>query len=376
MSQARDESAVIDVLPVLFEVVAVDALPAWLVALAAGVEVAVVDGLALGDRFAVRRRPDGRLVSGGTSRTVDIGSGRVVEVVERIAEGTLRLLADASVALRGSGADPAGDEGAARRWVHDHRDCVLGVAGAANAVGRSSSASSLATLLWDAADAAAFDSGFVRALTEVGVHAAVTGRAPETMAGLLRSAWVWFEGRGDLASAEEYALREWDLWRRAGRTTEAAWLLWWRADMFRRRGRGDLELRCYERLESLYGNDEDRAALARVRAGTAAALLSYDRADLAVDWARRAEHAVRALTDFPPVEQALIFEWSGRALWASGAIGAAKRRFSDALALLVDVDDDAADHVRRLLAHDHDRPLPPAVPDRYPAPAPRFSAPG
>ncbi|MCE6995070.1 hypothetical protein LZG04_09650 [Saccharothrix sp. S26] len=262
----------------------------------------------------------------------------------------------------------------ARRWLRDHRECVLGVADAANAADLPSSASPITALLWAVAEVAGFDPGFVRALVGTASRAAIARRDPESLTAVLRSAWVWFERRGDLAAAEEHASREWDLWRRAGRTAEAVRLLWWRAEMARRRGRADLELRCYERLESLHDTDgvdaDERAALVRVWAATASALLAHDRADLAVDRARRAENAVRALPDFPPVEQALVFEWSGRALWARDSVGPARRRFSEALALLVDVDDTASDRIRGLLAHDQGHPLPPAEPDRHPAPPP------
>lgn len=378
MGQARDGSAVVDVLPVLSGALGAGAAPAWLVARAAGVDVAAVDGLPAG-LLPAGRRPDGWVVLAPTRRPVDAGRRR--EVVGRVAAEALDRLGAAAARSRG---EPS--PGPAGRWVREHRECLLGVAGAANEAGLTSTALSLAVLLWgvggatpadsppDAGSDAGSDAGFVTALTDVGTRAAVAERAAGTMADLLRSAWVWFARRGDPAAAERYAVREWDLWRRAGRPAEAARLLWWRAGMFRLRGRGDLELRCFERLESLCDETGDRAALARVRAATAAALLSYDRADAAADWARRAEGVVRALPDFPPVEQALVLEWSGRALWAAGATGPARRRFSEALALLVDVDDEGADRVRLLLAHDQDRPLPPAAPDRYPPPEPSPAA--
>jgi hypothetical protein len=49
---------------------------------------------------------------------------------------------------------------------------------------------------------------------------------------------------------------------------------------------------------------------------------------------------------------ARILVWCGRARWEQGQHGAARRRWSRALALLVDVDDAAANRVRALLATD------------------------
>ncbi|MFE9748792.1 hypothetical protein ACFYOT_28120 [Saccharothrix saharensis] len=377
MSQARDQSAVIDALTALSHLVEVDALPPWLVARAAGIDVATTAG----DHPAVRRRQDGWFLVDRAPRSGGPRAEQDVDVLQRAADGALDHLTGMAGSLRDDAPTTPGGQTAAdaRRWLRVHEKCVLAVADAANAADLPAAASPITALLRTVAEVAGFDPGFVRALTETAARSAVAERDPESLGAALRSAWVWFERRGDLAAAEEYAAREWDLWRRAGRTADAVRLLWWRAEISRRRGRADLELRCYERLESLHDTDsvdaDERAALVRVWAAAASALLAHDRADLAVDWARRAEHAVRALPDFPPVEQALVFEWSGRALWASDAVGPARRRFSEALALLVDVDDTAADRIRRLLTHDRASPLPPATPDRYPAPVPPPSTP-
>jgi hypothetical protein len=78
-------------------------------------------------------------------------------------------------------------------------------------------------------------------------------------------------------------------------------------------------------------------------------MLEVGRVDSAIDYATRAQDAVEALPDAPARQRAEVAVLLGRALWASGAESVARRRFSHALALLVDVDDAAADRVRALL---------------------------
>ncbi|MEV0676043.1 hypothetical protein AB0I60_05910 [Actinosynnema sp. NPDC050436] len=352
MSQARDESAAIDDLSALYDLLGAAALPPVVVAAALGPGRADLSSPDLAE--VGRWRADGWLVATSTPATRSVVSPeRRRAVVDRV----VRALLD----------DLAVERDAGVRWVAEgtHR-VVLAVARLASAEVRPSAAVSLLALLWAAPGAAGFEPDFAREAVDLGLDAASAARDPHALAGLLRAASRWSEARGDLARAEELASWEWEVWRRLDDLPEMAATLWRRAGMFAARRRGDRELGCYERLESLHRGEHARPRLARVLAAKGSAFLAYGRVPAAVDALQRAERMVRSLPDFPPVEQAAVLEWSGRALWASGEPGVARRRFFDALALLVDRDEPGADRVRDLLAHDRGAELPPAHPDRFP----------
>ncbi|WNV83049.1 hypothetical protein [Umezawaea sp. Da 62-37] len=225
----------------------------------------------------------------------------------------------------------------------------------------------LARRLWATAEAIGLDADCADELAAAGAAAAAAARDPQSLGELLRSTSLWFQQHGDLIKAEKWATSEWEVWRRLGQTSLMAECLWRRADMFVVRGRGERELGCYERLESLYqGSDASaRADLVRVVAAKGIALLAYGNVEAGLVLLSRADKMVRTSPDFPPVEQAAVVEWTGRALWACGKTGTARRRFVAALALLVDHDDTAADRVRQLLAHDQSSELlPMSAPSR------------
>lgn len=365
MSQARDESAAGDDLSALFTLLGVSALPPEAVAAATGRDVATLPGLPLrelvpGGDTAVRWRPgDGWLTTTSTTAVaVDSAQDRVRALVERVAAAL------PGRPPRDGAREPADGGNRAGLAV------ALAVVRLAVTAGVPSAGVSLAGRLWAAAEEA--DRGFAEALTDAGAAAAAAARDPRALGGLLRSASEWFRRHGDLVRAEEVATSEWEVWRRLGDTPMMAASLWRRADMFALRRRGDRELGCYERLESLHrGRDAHaRAGLVRVLTAKGSAFLAYGRVESALESLLRAEKVVRALPDFPPEEQAAVFEWTGRALWASGETRVARRRFFDALALLVDLDERGAERIRRLLEQDQglERLPPPPHPGRFRGP--------
>jgi hypothetical protein len=94
--------------------------------------------------------------------------------------------------------------------------------------------------------------------------------------------------------------------------------------------------------------------------GTASALTTVagtmrdaGRLSSAADYLAQADEALTSITASSPdvrtVHAQILVSW-GRALWDQGHAGPARRQWSRALAMLIDVDDTAADQVRTLLA--------------------------
>ena len=102
----------------------------------------------------------------------------------------------------------------------------------------------------------------------------------------------------------------------------------------------------------------DPAGLAGALADIGTTMLGAARPDSAADYLKQAVTAYRQLAEPAPVDQAYALVSWGRALWTQDAWVAARRRFSAALALLVDVDDTLADQVRHLLRQPNGQPLP------------------
>jgi hypothetical protein len=198
-------------------------------------------------------------------------------------------------------------------------------------------------------------------LAEAGTQAAIDDRQPRHLAGLLRLSAGWFAAAGDFPTAEAHGVREWVLWKELDDTTGMIDTLWRRARVYRAAGRGNRELDCYQRLLSLYRRSGDRFGVARTQVARGVALVGVGRARDAAEQLRVAARAVGELDSTagaPPVELASVLETLGRALWGLGAFGSARRQFSAALRLLVDVDEQAAQRIRILLAHPEGQSLP------------------
>ncbi|MBW4717176.1 hypothetical protein [Saccharothrix obliqua] len=345
MNQARAEA---DDLSALFTLLDVTALPPGVVAQVTNRDVATLSGVPAHELLPPggepRWRSDGWLAR-APAPAPELDPPRVRALVER-----------AAAALPGPGREEIA--------------IAVPVLRLAVALGVPAAAVALATRLWAWAGIVGVDSAVADAVGDAGAAAAAAVRDPRALAGLLRSASEWAERHGDLAKAEEVAAAEWEVWRRLGDRPGMAAVLWRRADMFAARRRGDRELGCYERLESLHQGQEPhaRAGLVRVLAAKGSALLAYGRVEPAAESLLRAEKVVRAWPDFPPGEQAVVLEWVGRALWSAGEPRSARRRWFDALALLVDHDEPAAERLRLLLGREPGADLPPARPDRFRGP--------
>lgn len=294
-------------------------------------------------------------------------------VARRVGEGLLAVL-DAACGVLGHGPDgvdyrvdtsvvaPVRFSGPPEvaAWLRRSLPVSLATVRAGGKARLRSLATALAARLWvcvptDASRQWAMD------MAEAGTQAAIDDRRPLTFAALLRLSARWFAAAGDFPTAEAHGVREWVLWKELGDTTGMIDTLWRRARVYRDAGRVNRELDCYQRLLSLYRQSGDRFGVARTQVTRGVALAGADRARDAAAQLREAARAVGELDspgDAPPGDLASVLEALGRALWGLGAFGAARRQFSAALRLLVDVDERAAQRIRVLLAYPEDQSLP------------------
>ncbi|WP_157620989.1 tetratricopeptide repeat protein [Saccharothrix sp. NRRL B-16348] len=248
----------------------------------------------------------------------------------------------------------------ATAWLRRHLPVSLATVRAGGRAGLRSLATVLTARLWVCAPTDVSRQWAVD-LAEAGTQAAVDDRRPRDLAGLLRLSARWFAAAGDFPTAEAHGVREWVLWKELDDATGMIDTLWRRAHVYRAAGRGNRELDCYQRLLSLYRQSDDRFGLAHTQVARGVALAGVGRARDAAEQLREAARAVGEL-DSPgaasPGELASVLETLGRALWNLGVFGAARRQFSAALRQLVDVDEQAAQRIRVLLAHPEGHSLP------------------
>lgn len=93
----------------------------------------------------------------------------------------------------------------------------------------------------------------------------------------------------------------------------------------------------------------DYAGMAGTLAEIGTTMITVGRPDSAADYLKRAVTAYSRLAEPAPIGHAEALVSWGNLLWSQGSYGQARRKFSTALALLVDVDDTLAEQVRDLL---------------------------
>lgn len=187
--------------------------------------------------------------------------------------------------------------------------------------------------------------------------------APESreLAMVFRNSAAVYLARGDHRFAEAEGLQELAVWRELDEPDEHVAALDALTRTFLARDRLHLAMDCAdERLAVHIDHDRHRDIAADLqRLGVL--LLLADRPDTAVDYFTRARAAFDDLPDVPARQHAHVRMLLGRALWATTGAAAAKRAFSSALSLVVDVDDRAAERIRALLGTPPGEPLPPST---------------
>jgi tetratricopeptide (TPR) repeat protein len=93
----------------------------------------------------------------------------------------------------------------------------------------------------------------------------------------------------------------------------------------------------------------DYAGMAGTLAEIGTTMITVERPDSAADYLKRAVTAYGKLAEPAPIGHAAALVSWGNLLWSQGTYGQARRKFSAALALLVDIDDTLAEQARELL---------------------------
>lgn len=234
-------------------------------------------------------------------------------------------------------------------WLADHRAEVLAAVLACDRDGERAIGTRLATAVWPAAGRLD-DPRWWEDLAEAGEALALADRDSATLVDLLHSCAATFAAHGDRLRAEERWVRALAIARRDGLRDRSRAVLSALAELYRSWGRLSKALDAYLGLVDLTQDAGDPAATANALAEVGATMHAAGRLTSATEYFDRADDLLTHAPDAEPTAHARILVWSGRTRWEQGEQGAARRRWSRALAMLVDVDDEAANRVRELLA--------------------------
>lgn len=246
-------------------------------------------------------------------------------------------------------------------WVDSHRLILLRTITMATSAGLHPQAGHLAELSWQVTSVAPTlrtDTQWRSDLARRGEDAAIEGRDPDLLGRLLEHSAQLAEQFGERDVGEAQWVRALAVWRRLDNHAGVVRVLVALRELYRSWGRLHRALdACFELVTVHQRRGDDRGlALALTEVGIT--MLAADRPDAAVDYLTRANTAWEATAVPVPSAQAGTLLALGRAHWRQDAWGLARRRFSDALALWVDVDEIQAERVRRLLSHPDGDPLP------------------
>lgn len=231
-------------------------------------------------------------------------------------------------------------------WLADHRAEVVAAVLSCDRDGSRELGTRLATAVWPHAGHLD-DPGWWSDLGEAGESLARADRDSATLVDLLDRCARTFALHGDRLRAEERWVRALAVARRDGLHPQCQAVLSALADLYRSWGRLGKALDAYLGLVDLR---QDPAGVADALARVGATMHAAGRLASATDYFDRADDVLTQDADADPSAHAEILVWCGRTRWEQGHHGAARRRWSRALALLVDVDEEAANRVRGLLA--------------------------
>jgi tetratricopeptide (TPR) repeat protein len=247
-------------------------------------------------------------------------------------------------------------------WLAEHHKEVLGLILACDRDGLRELGARLAHVVWPVAGSVA-DPDWWRELAGAGEALAIAGRDPGMLVDLLdRSARV-FAAHGDRVGAEAQWVRALAITRRppGGELRErGAAILGELGGLYREWGRLGKALDAYLGLVDLRRAAGAARETAEALATVAATMYAAGRPESAAGYFAEATRAMPEDTEDPLYARILV--WWGRVLWEQGERGPARRRWSQALARVVDVDEDLAEHVRALLATEAGAALPGGYP--------------
>jgi tetratricopeptide (TPR) repeat protein len=282
---------------------------------------------------------------------------RDVLQARRIVEGTIE--ADESPVVVPSHLSLRTSEDVAR-WWDAQQDGILAVIESLIAEGHPDTAVSLLSQVWPivAAQARAPWPGRLRYCGTRLVDELPTSRV---LAQVLRYSAQACRRHEYYQEAELDGMRELAIWRALNDYAGAVDALRHLAETFRSRNRLHRVMDCADQILQWALRQRDEIAVAGAFRDLGLLTVEAGRPDEAIGYLTRARDIIDTLPGVPVVRQAELIARLGTAMWLSGARSKARRRFSEALALLVDVDDAAADRIRVLVGTSSDTPLPVSV---------------
>jgi len=233
-------------------------------------------------------------------------------------------------------------------WLAGHRAEVVAAVLACDRGGQRRHGTRLAAAVWPAAGLVR-DPDWWTELAEAGEALAIADRDSGALVDLLHRGATTFAEGGDRLRAEERWVRALAITRRDGLSDLGQAVLRALGDLYRDWGRLSKALDAYLGLVDLRQDAGDPAGTADALASVGATMHAAGRLRSATEYFDRAD-AVLGEVAGAPEAHARVLVWCGRTRWEQGQHGAARRRWSQALAMLVDVDEDAANEVRELLA--------------------------
>jgi tetratricopeptide (TPR) repeat protein len=238
-------------------------------------------------------------------------------------------------------------------WLAEHRAEVVAAVLSCDRDGVRGLGTRLAAAVWPAAGLVR-DPRWWTELAEAGEALAIADRDAGVLADLLHRGAATFAGGGDRVRAEERWVRALAVARRDGLPDQDRVLSALGA-LYRDWGRLSKALDAYLGLVDVRRDAGDAAGTAAALAEVGATMHAAGRVRSAMEYFDQADEMM-SRAGAAPADHARVLVWCGRTRWEQGHHGAARRRWSQALAMLVDVDEAGADRVRALLASEDGDP--------------------
>ncbi|MFC4858235.1 hypothetical protein [Actinophytocola glycyrrhizae] len=232
-------------------------------------------------------------------------------------------------------------------WLAARRADVVAAVLACDREGARGLGTRLAAAVWPAARLVREPRWWTE-LAEAGEALAVADRDPVALADLLHLGAATFAEYGDRVRAEERWVRALAVTRREGLPGQDR-VLSALGSLYRDWGRLGKAVDAYLGLVDVRRGAGDPAGTAAGLAEVGTTMHAAGRVRSAMDHFDQADELM-GRTGAAPADHARVLVWCGRTRWEQGHHAAARRRWSRALAMLVDVDEDAANRVRALLA--------------------------